>query len=129
LTQKEAHTERTEKSALPNLIRVAATEKKYFELLAKAQTELFNKLAETNRQWLDRMQVEANSVSEFASKLTASRSIPDAMTACQEWANRCLEMMAEDRKHVLDDYQRFAETGARLLATGWQQLKGSEIGA
>lgn len=84
MTQKEAHAERTEKSALPNLIAAefAATGKKYFELFAKAQTELFDKLADTNRQWLDRMQVEANSVSEFASKLTASRSIPDAMTAC-----------------------------------------------
>jgi len=94
--------------------------KERIEDFVNAQTELLEKLQESNRQWFDRMQSEANLTSEFASKLTAARSIPDAMTACQEWANRRFEMMAEDREHLLSDCQKFTETGAHLLWNGWQ---------
>ncbi len=59
----------------------AANAKKRMEGFAKAQAELFENWQETNRQWLERVQVESNLASEFASKLTASRSIPEAMTA------------------------------------------------
>ena len=41
------------------------------------------------------------------------------MTACQEWSSRRFEMMAEDGKHVFGDAQKFMETGARLLSSGW----------
>ncbi len=117
---KEAHSERTDKSSLSNLIpaEFAAMGKKRFEDFFNAQTELVDKLQESNRQWLERMQSEANLASEFASKLTAARSIPEAMAACQEWTNRRFAMMAEDGKHLLADTQKFAETSARLLANG-----------
>ena len=91
-----------------------------FEEFAKAQTEQFNNFQETNRQWLDRVQAETNLASEFVSKLTAARSIPDAMTAYQVWGSRRLEMMAEDTRHLLDNTQKFMQTSARLLANGWQ---------
>ncbi len=121
MAQKESHSERTEKSPLPNLVPVefAAMGKKRFEDFVNAQTELWDKLQETNRQWVERMQSDANMASEFASKLTAARSIPDAMTACQEWTSRRFEMMAEDGKHLFDDTQKFMQTGARLLSNGW----------
>ena len=43
------------------------------------QGELLDKLQETNRQWFDRAQLETNLASEFASELTAARSLPEAM--------------------------------------------------
>lgn len=121
MAQKEVHSERTEKSSLPNLVpeEFAATAKKRVEDFVHAQTELLEKLRETNQQWFDRMQSEANMASEFASKLTKVRSIPEAMTACQEWTNRRFEMMAEDGRHLLADTQKFMETGARILSSGW----------
>jgi hypothetical protein len=128
VAQKETHGGQAEKFLFAgmNMAEFAAMGKRRLEEFTQTQSELFDKLQKTNQQWLDRIQVEANSVSEFASKLTGSRSMPDAMTACQEWAGQCFEMLAEDRKHLLDDYQKFAEIGARLLSTGWQS-KGSEI--
>jgi hypothetical protein len=99
----------------------AALRKTTVENFINSQTELLSKVEETNRQWLDRMQSEASAVCEFASKLTAARSVPDAMTACKEWSTRYLEMMADDRKHLLADCQMFAETGARLLSKYWSQ--------
>ena len=112
----------TEKSPLFNLAsgEFAAIGKKQLEGFASAQSELLEKFEQSRRQWLDRIQSEANMASEFASKLTAARSIPDAMTVYQDWASRRLEMMEDDRKHVVAEYQKLAETGTRLWSTGWQ---------
>jgi hypothetical protein len=90
----------------------AAVAKKRLEEFASAQTELVEQLQEMNKQWLDRIQARANLASEFASKLRAAKSIPDAMTACQEWGNRRLEMASEDTRHGLDDAQKFIQTVA-----------------
>ena len=90
--------------------------KKSIEELLNAQTELLKNLQETNRHWLEIVQSEAALASKFATKLTTTRSIPDAMTTCQEWSNRQIEMMAEDCKLLVADTQRFMETGARFLS-------------
>jgi hypothetical protein len=89
--------------------------KKRIEEFVNTQKGLVEKLQEMNRQWFDRAQAEANLASELASKLTAARSIPDAMAAYQEWASRRFEMMAEDGKHLLADTQKFMEAATHLL--------------
>ena len=94
--------------------------KKSIEELLNAQTELLKNLQETNRHWLEIVQSETALASKFATKLTTTRSIPDAMTTCQEWSNRQIEMMAEDSKPLVADTQRFMETGARLLWNDWR---------
>jgi hypothetical protein len=101
----------------------AATAAKRFETFARTQAE---QLQETNRQCLDRVQAEANLASELVSKLTAARSIPDAMTAYQEWGIRRLEMVAEDTKHLMDDMHKFIQMSAQLFANGWQS-KGPNV--
>jgi hypothetical protein len=120
MPQKESYTDR-EKSLLPNLISLefATMGKKRIEDFVNMQTELFENLQEANRHWLERVQSEATLASEFATKLTATRSISDAMTTCQEWISRQIEMMAEDSKLLVADTQRFMQTGVRLLPNGW----------
>ena len=117
MAQKESHIERTEKFSSPNLMPTEFAEmgKKRIEELVNSQTEFLEKLQEMNCQWLDRAQSETNLASEFASKLTAARSIPEAMAAYQEWASRRFEMMAEDGKHLFADAQKFMEAATRLL--------------
>jgi Phasin protein len=120
MAQKEPHGGRTETSLPPNLMSAepAETVKQRVDEFGKAQTELLDKFQEANRQWLERMQREAELTSEFASKLTAARSIPETMSAWQEWTRQRLEMMGEDGKHLLADMQSFMETGARLMPSG-----------
>jgi hypothetical protein len=126
MAQRESHSERTEKSSSSNPIpsELAAAGKKRIDEFINLQTELLTELQETNRRWLDRAQSEASLVSEFASKLTAARSLPEAMTACQEWTSRRFEMMAEDGKHLISDTQKFMEMGARFLSNGWAPKGG-----
>jgi Phasin protein len=120
MAQKEAHTERTEKFPLSNLVpaQFAAMGRERIQAFVKAQTEVLDQLQETNRQWFESVHSEANLASDLASKLTAVHSIPDAMSACQEWTSRRFEMMAEDGKHLLADYQKLMEMGTHLLSNG-----------
>jgi hypothetical protein len=89
------------------------------------QTELFEKLQEINRNWIDRMQSEAALASEFTTKLTAARSIPETATACQDWARRRMEMSAEDAKRLAADGQEVLKTGTQMLTNGWLSNGGS----
>ncbi len=118
MVQKES--ERTKQSSSPNPMQIdfAAMGGKRIEEFVNLQTKLLNEFQETNRQWFDRAQSEVNLASEFAAKLTAARSVPEAMAACQEWTSRRFAMMAEDGKHLLADTQKFMEVGARLLSNG-----------
>jgi hypothetical protein len=92
--------------------------KKSIEELLNVQAKLFENLRETNRHWLECVQSEAALASKFTTKLATMRSIPDAMTTCQEWSSRQIEMMAEDSKLLIADIQKFMETGTRLLYSG-----------
>jgi hypothetical protein len=82
----------------------------------RVQTELLDEFQEANRHWLDRLESEANLASEFAAKLSAARSMPDAMVASQDWATQYFAMLAEDGKHLAADTRKFMATGARLFA-------------
>jgi hypothetical protein len=129
MVQKESHTGRAEtySTTYPftsSFAEFAAIGSKRIDELTNLQTELLNQLQTSNRQWLDRAQSEANFASEFASKLTAARSIPEAITACHEWAGRRLELLAEDRRILFADAQKFMETGVRLLSNGWLTNRG-----
>ena len=89
------------------------------EEILHAQNEFLETLQQANRQWLDRLQTETAFVSEFSSKLGAARSLPEAMSACQDYTRRWFEMMAEDGEHLLADSKALMETGTRLMSNGW----------
>ena len=94
---------------------------KQFEDFTTSQSALLERFGETNRHWLDRMQAEMSLTAKFSTKLIGARSFPEAMSTCQEWTSRRLEMAAEDAKHLMDDTQKFMQAGAHLLGSGWQQ--------
>ena len=123
MTQQGPRTDQAENSSLM-LPEMAAMGRKRIEEFAEMQTELLEKLQEANRNWFDHMQSEANLASEFWTKVTAARSIPEAATTCQEWASRRMEMAAEDSKRLLADGQKFMETGSRLWPKGWLSSGG-----
>jgi hypothetical protein len=122
MAQKQQHS--SQQPELSSLFRRVPTEfgelgKKQIEAFSNAPSELLNNLQQINKHWVGRMQSEANIASELVSNLTAARSIPDAMTACQEWTSRRLEMMVEDGQHVLADTQKLIESGTHFLGNGW----------
>ena len=121
MAHNEASAERMAKSSSHTMFpaELVATGTKRFEDFVKAQSELLKTVQETNQKWFDRAQSEANLTSELVSKLTAARSMPEAMTACQEWTTRRIELMEKDGRALFGDAQKFMETATRLLANGW----------
>ena len=95
---------------------LAAIGQQRFQDFVSAQAEVLNRLRELNEIWLDRLRSEANLASEFTAKLTEARSIPEAMSASQEWTTRRLQMMAKDGQQLAAVIQKLAETSTRLLA-------------
>jgi hypothetical protein len=79
------------------------------------QGEFFGKWQQASRHWLDRMAAETKLVSELTGKLTAARSIPDAMTACREFTSRRIEIMMEDTKHLWDDAAKLMQARTKGL--------------
>jgi hypothetical protein len=94
---------------------LAAIGQQRFQDFVSAQAELLNQLRKLNEIWLDRLHSDAKLASEFTVKLTEARSIPEAMSASQEWATRRLQMMAEDGQRLAAVIQKLAETSAAQL--------------
>jgi Phasin protein len=121
MAKTEYQTERMETTTPLSLIPSGfiAMGKKHIHDCVKAQSELLDRFHEANRNWLDHLQSEVDLSTEFASKLTAVRSAPDAAKVLLDWTNRQMEMATVDAKHVLADTRKFMEIGARLLPGGW----------
>jgi hypothetical protein len=85
------------------------------EHLSRFQAELFEKIQEVNRHWLERVQSEATLAAEFATKMTSARSFPDAATVYLEWANRQLKFATEDASYAISTGQALMNMGSRLL--------------
>jgi hypothetical protein len=79
------------------------------------QKEFLHTAQSANRDWLARVQSEATLVSDFVSKLSASRSMPEATSICHECIARQFEMLSEDGQRVWTDSQRLVQTGMRFF--------------
>ncbi len=126
MAQSEARSRQQEKSSPPTAPfgDFSAFGTKRVEEYLNAQAGLVKMFEGMNREWADRVQSEANLASEFAAKLMAARSMPDALAAYQEWISQRLELMAEDSKHVLANTQKLMEAGGRWASTGWPSIPG-----
>lgn len=119
MTEVEVDAKATAGLSAVNLIppEIAAIGKQRMEAFAAMQKELFEKLLDAHRSWIDRMQMEATLASEFASKMRETHSAPEIAKVYQEWATRHMEMATEDAKHLFADGQKILETGARALSS------------
>ena len=94
------------------------------ERLGRFQAELLEKIQEANRHWLARVQAETTLAVEFAAKMAAARSFPDAASVYQEWASRQLKFAVEDARYAISTGQALTDMGSRLLQGG-DKGKGS----
>ena len=95
------------------------------EELVRAENELLERFRKSNEKWSERLQTEVKLFSELGAKLNAARSIPEAAAAYQSYASQHLAMAGEDARHLFEDCQVLAETGARLWTTNWPIRPGA----
>jgi hypothetical protein len=90
------------------------------EAMVNLQKELLGAYEEASRAWLARMQSEVDLWSGLAAKLTATRSVPEAVAAYQECVTQRMKMAAEDGQRLTDECQRGINKISRALSNnGW----------
>ena len=73
------------------------------------QKELLETYEQASRAWLDRFRLEAELWSRLATKLTMSRSVPEAMDAYQKCVTEQTQMTMEDGKRLFDEFQKITQ--------------------
>ena len=97
--------------------------KEQTEALLGMQQELLAACEQASRAWLARVKSEVDLWSELATKLTKTRSAPEALSAYQECVAQRMQMAAEDWRRLSDDYQKVMQaitqspTNGRPLAS------------
>ena len=82
-------------------------------------SEFFNALQEMSRDWMGRATAEVELSLKLSKKLTDAHSVPDAITAYQEWLSEEMNARAEDARLLLSNGQKIMETSSRLLSSSW----------
>jgi hypothetical protein len=82
------------------------------------QKQMLETFEQLNKDRAARVQQETELASAFAGKLTGARSIPEVMSAYQEWATKRMEMFSQDSKKLFDDTQKVFSATTKLLSNG-----------
>jgi hypothetical protein len=112
------HEERQGAAAGQKAAEFAAEGRQRLEDFTGAQAQLWDRLQDSNRKWLDRIQIEANLTADLATKLSASKSLTDTANLFQNWTVRHFELATDDARRLLTDTQEILAAGARF----WSQI-------
>jgi hypothetical protein len=85
----------------------------------RLQKAMLGLLSDMGQDWFARAAAEAELALRLPNKLTAARSVPDAVTAYQEWFGEWINRYSEDSRRLFSDSQKIVDTSARCL-TGRQ---------
>ena len=82
-------------------------------------SEFFNALQEMSRDWMGRATAEVELSLKLSKKLTDAHSVPDAITAYQEWLSEEMNARAEDARLLMSNGQKIIDASSRLLSDSW----------
>jgi hypothetical protein len=95
---------------------LAAFGKAQTEGILNMQKELLDTYEQVSRAWLDRAKSKMELWSRLGAKMTATRSIPEAIEVYQNCLAEQMQMTAEDGKRLFDDCQKITQKIARSLS-------------
>lgn len=82
----------------------------------RMQKEMFDVLHDIGRDWFARATSEAELAFQLPNKLTGAGSVPDALSAYQEWLGELVNALGEDSRRFISDSQKIVDTGVRCFA-------------
>ena len=89
------------------------------EAATALQKDLLASYEEASRAWLARVQSEVALWSDLASKLTATRSVPEALETYSKCVSERMKMAADDGRKLADEAQKITQKITKSLGTGW----------
>src|SRR5262245_23153888 len=91
---------------------------KQAEAMTAMQQELADVCEQISRGWMARLKAEGDLWQALATKMSAARSVPDAIAIYQECAAQRMQMAAEDGRRLFEDSQKIMSTMARSMTPG-----------
>ena len=82
-------------------------------------SEFLNTLQEMSRDWMGRATAEVELSLKLSKKLTDAHSVPDAITAYQEWLSEEMNARTEDARLLMSNGQKIIDASSRLLSDSW----------
>jgi hypothetical protein len=82
----------------------------------RLQKEMFEVLSSIGREWFARATSEVELASRLPNKLTEAQSVPDALSAYQQWLSEWMNMCGEDSYRIVSDSQRIISASVRCFA-------------
>jgi phasin protein len=90
------------------------------EAMTALQKDLLEAYEQTSSAWLARVKSEVDLWSELATKLTATRSAPEAMEAYRDCVAQRMQMAADDGRRMSEDCQKIMQKITRSFSSnGW----------
>jgi hypothetical protein len=83
----------------------------------RMQTEMLDALQAISRDWVACTTSEAELALNLPNRLAGARSIPEAITAYQQWLSEWLAVCSEDGRRLAADGQKFMTSGVRCLTS------------
>jgi hypothetical protein len=81
---------------------------------------LLGAFQEIRRHWMGRAMAEVELGLKLSTKLCEAHSVPDAMTAYQEWWSEEINARTEDARRLTTKGQEFMAASTRILSAGWR---------
>ena len=89
------------------------------EATLNIQKELLDAYEQASRAWLARVQSEVDLWSQLATKLTATRSVSEALGAYQESVAQRMQMAAEDGRKLSEEGREVLRKITQSMSNGW----------
>ncbi len=112
--QEERRGDRDRGGATRGASEMMSEGRQRMEDLTDAQAQFWDRVQDSNRKWLDRMQNEASMAADLANKLTSAKSLVESANLVQNWTVKHLELATEDARRMLADTQEIMAAGARF---------------
>jgi hypothetical protein len=98
--------------------KIAETEKKIADTAFQAQNEFAKTFEEMSRTVMSRATAEIELSVKLTQKLGAARSLPDVVSAYQEWLSDEMNARSEDARQFMTNSQKFITASTRLFSNG-----------
>jgi hypothetical protein len=82
----------------------------------RLQQEMFEVFSDIGREWIARATSDFELASRLPDQLTAAQSVPDAVSAYQQWLSEWMNRCGEDSYRIVSDGQKIINAGARCFA-------------
>jgi hypothetical protein len=88
------------------------------EAALNLQKAILESCEQASRTWIDRMQSEISLWSDLASRLSSTKSVPEAFETYTKCMSQRMQMAADDGRKLVEEAQQITQKFAQSLGNG-----------